>query len=79
MVRAIELAVLRCPHLVLTDFGRDDRPMRGDLSPQTCNGVLGEDHVALLTVTEAIARAPSSDLFPPEAESSGHHCAKRVT
>ena len=68
--RLVELVVLRGPHLVLADVGRDERVALGDLV-ELLDHELRLDELALAVVLEAILALPLLDLRPPRLERRG--------
>ena len=63
--RPLEPEMLRRPHLMLADLGRDDRVMRLAEFEQASHGMLGHDDVGALDIIEAALRPPAGDVGPP--------------
>ena len=68
--RLVELVVLRGPHLVLADVGRDERVALGELV-ELLDHVLRLDELALGVVLQAILALPLLDVAPPRLERRG--------
>src|SRR3546814_4051991 len=69
VVRLLELEILRRPHLVLPDLGRDEgRAVAGQLV-KPLDGMLRLDRLAALLELQAVASAPFVDLLPPGLQS----------
>ena len=62
--------MLRGPHLVLADFGRDDRCLFVGRFPQLADGFLRHDLRLGCGVGERLFRAPALDPGPPRREIS---------
>ena len=62
--RLVELVILRDPHLVLADVGRDEGVALGQLV-ELLHDVLRLDQLALAIVLETILALPFLDLRPP--------------
>ena len=65
--RLVELVVLRRPHLVLADVGRDERVALGDLV-ELLDTYCGLMSSLVRVVLEAILALPLLDLRPPRLE-----------
>src|SRR5206468_3950728 len=68
--RPVELVILRNPHLVLADVGRDERVALRQLV-ELLDDILRLDELALAIVLETILALPFLDLRPPRLQRGG--------